>query len=142
MIAAATPPWRYRLTADFTYRSPLLAGITFCNDWVRIEHGLITIQAGYAWDGCSPAVRLPVIGTWLGTPDGPTLADGWPQTGRASLVHDSLCQFRAEIPISKAASVAIFAELLQADGWRWWRLYTCAVNRFGPPAFAGDLSRR
>lgn len=136
-ITQAALPWRYRLTADFTHQSPLLAGISFCNDWVLIDGGRMLIRAGYAWNGCDPAVRLPG-GLWLGTPDGPLLADGWRQTGRASLVHDALCQWREQILIKKVVTVALFAHMLDTDGWPLWRLYAAAVARFGPQRFAGD----
>lgn len=139
-IALAPEPWRYRLKNDFVHESPHLAGITFCNAWVVIEGGRMLIREGYAWDGCTPAMRLPG-GVWLGPPDGPVAADGWPQTARASLVHDALCQFRADIPITKAASVAIFRDLLRGAGWPWWRLYSWAVAVFGPQQFAGDTPR-
>lgn len=128
--------WLYRLEADFTYPSPHLAGISFCNDWCAIEDEQITVAAGYAWDGCSPKWAL---WRWvIGTPDGPLLADGWRQTGRASLVHDVFCQFKHEIPITKAATVALFADMLRADGWPLWQLYATAVSRLGPQRFAGD----
>lgn len=134
---AAPPPWRYELQSDFTHQSPHLAGIVFCNDWVLIDGGRMLIRAGYAWNGCDPALRLAGR-LWLGTPDGLLLADGWRQTGRASLVHDAFCQFKHEISITNAATVSLFADMLRADGWPLWRLYAAAVVRFGPRRFAGD----
>lgn len=132
--------WFYRLDQPFTHESPHLAGISFCNDWCRIEGGIITIAAGYAWDGCSPKWALgPLV---IGTPDGPLLADGWRQTGRASLVHDVLCQFKTDIPVTKSATVAVFDELLRADRWPWRLLYVSAVDWFGPQVFAGDRLQR
>lgn len=131
--------WRYRLDRTFRHGSTHLAGVTYLNDWIDIRHGAILIHPGYAWDGCSPAWRLPG-GLWLGAPDGPLGIDGRPLTFHASLVHDALCQFKAEIPISKAATVALFAELLQLanfPSWRVW-LYATAVAKLGPQRFGGD----
>lgn len=132
--------WRYRLDADYHYQSPLLAGVSFCNEWLRIEDGRITIRAGYAWDGCSPAVRLPG-GIWLGTPDGPLGADGRPQTFYASCVHDVFCQFADAVPLTKQQVSDIFRCMLLEAGFPPWRatLYRSAVMRFGPQAFGGDL---
>lgn len=133
-------PYLYRLEADFTHPSPQLAGIAFCNEWCAIEDGQITIAAGYAWDGCSPKW---VLGRWvIGTPDGPMMPDGWCQTGQASLVHDVLCQFKDEIPIAKAAAVALFEQQLAEARWPYRRLYVWAVDWFGPQVFAGDRQRK
>lgn len=131
--------WRYKLTEDYTYESPHLAGISFCSDWLLIDGGRLLIRAGYAWDGCSPAWRLPG-GVWVGTPDGPLGADGRPQSYYASLVHDALCQYKADVPITKAATLALFADLLRQGGFPPWRvlLYVAAVKLFGPARFAGD----
>lgn len=131
--------WRYQLDRAFRHGSPHLLGVSYSNEWIDIRHGAILIHRGYAWDGCSPAVRLPG-GIWLGTPDGPLMADGRPQTFCASLVHDALCQWADEIPIRQAATLGVFEELLQEAGFPGWRiwLYVQAVKRFGPQAFGGD----
>lgn len=126
-------PWRYALSDDFGYSSPLLAGITFENRWVCIRDGNIGIKAGYAWDGCSPCIS--VLGLfYLGTPDG-TEHLGRPATYHASLVHDVLCQWKADIPISRAATIAIFEQLLLDVRFPLARLYAWAVERFGPTGF-------
>ncbi|MES2129940.1 MAG: hypothetical protein V4463_21910 [Pseudomonadota bacterium] len=91
--------WRYALGNDYGYSSPHLAGITFENDWVTIREGTIAIKAGYAWDGCSPCIS--VLGLfYLGTPDGAEHL-GVRATYHASLVHDVLCQWRADMPSPK-----------------------------------------
>lgn len=50
--------WRYKLNSDYRYRSPLLIGVYFHNDWVSIEDGEICIKEQYAWDGCTPSYCL------------------------------------------------------------------------------------
>lgn len=131
--------WRYRLDRHYLHASDHLAGVTYRNEWIDIRHGAIMIERGYAWDGCSPAWRLPG-GVWLGAPDGPRGVDGRPLAYHASLVHDALCQFKAEVPISKTATVALFAELLQLAGFPSWRvwLYATAVSKLGPQRFGAD----
>ena len=49
--------------------------------WATLDGDLLTIHAGYAFDGCSPAVRL--FGKWLGTPTPPRAV-------AAAAVHDLL----------------------------------------------------
>lgn len=131
--------WRYRLERAFRYVSRFLLGVEYRNEWIEINNGVILIQRGYAWDGCSPAWRLPG-GLWLGTPDGPLMPDGRPQAYYASLVHDALCQWAIEIPIRQVDTVALFGDMLREAGSPGWRaaLYTGAVARFGPQVFGGD----
>lgn len=126
--------YRYRLDSDFRTLAPELLGITFSNEWLHIDGGHIVISKGYAWDGCSPAIRLPG-GIWLGPWDGPLGDDGRPVSWRASLVHDALCQFRTQLRgINKAATIAIFRRLLIAGGAPGWMasIYPWAVDLFGP----------
>ena len=131
--------WRYKLDAPYSYKSPLLAGVFFENEWGEIEDGIITIFAGYAWDGCSPALQVGPI--WLGPPDGALLMDGRPQAYYASLVHDYLCQYRADVPIRKAVTVALFREMLIKRGFSQLRasIYANAVKLFGPQDWRGDV---
>lgn len=125
--------WRYQIDYLFDYRSELLLGVTFENNWVTIGDGVITIKQGYAWDGCSPAWYLPVVG-WMGAPDGPVDSEGRPQSYYATLVHDALCQFRTELLIPKKVTVDLFKELLLRGGFPQWRanLYSKVVNLLGP----------
>ena len=57
--------WRYRLEFDFRAYAPEFADVEFNNPWLFIDRGNIVISRGYAWDGCSPALRLN-SGLWLG----------------------------------------------------------------------------
>lgn len=127
----------YVLRKPFSYKSQLLSGVSFRNEWVHITpDGTITISAGYAWDGCSPKWQ---VGRYaVGVPDGPLQSDGYPQTAWASLVHDAVCQFKALIPVTKRTAVRLFDELLRAAKWMLRPVYVAAVNLFGPQRFAGD----
>ena len=57
--------WRYKLTSPFVLEHPVLLGIHYENEWVKIHNGRIRIEPGYAWDGCTPSFYL---GFWFGTP--------------------------------------------------------------------------
>jgi hypothetical protein len=135
--------WRYRLRERFEVFAPELLTVAYAGPWLEIRHCRLAIPAGYAWDGCSPALRLPggpalPTGLWLGPWDGPLGADGRPVTWRPSLVHDALCQFRGDIQgLSKAATVRLFARMLAEAGAPGWmcRLYPAAVSRLGPQSF-------
>lgn len=124
--------WRYKLTAPYTYRHPLLLGVVFSCEWAEIKGGQITVKNGYAWDGCSPAWKFGSI--WLGTPDGPLRPDGKPVTFEASLVHDVLCQFAEQVPMSKSSVSDLFQAMLIEHGFPRWRaaIYRAAVYAFGP----------
>ncbi|MFT0531896.1 hypothetical protein ACMHYJ_03545 [Castellaniella hirudinis] len=128
--------WRYILARPAIARHQALASIRFNNRWLTIEHGLICVREGYAWDGCSPAIRIPGTRRWLGPPDGPLMDDGRPAAWRASCFHDALCQFRHQIPgLTRDASVAVFAaELADAPAWMRW-LYPPAVRWLGPQSW-------
>lgn len=132
--------WRYKLDAPYSYQSPLLAGIFFENEWGVIDGGRIEVAKGYAWDGCSPAWKVGPF--WLGTPDGGEMQDGKPQAYYASLVHDYLCQFRADVPIRKAVTVELLREMLLNCGFSPLRaaIYAKAVHLFGPQKWRGDLA--
>lgn len=133
MAQANDEAWRYQLDEAFTHKSSFLAEIEYANRWVTIIDQELIVTRGYAWDGCTPSYYLPFIG-WVGTPDGERDENGIPQSYYASLVHDVLCRYRHEIPISKAQTVAIFHELLLQGGFSKKRadLYASMVKMFGP----------
>lgn len=137
-------PWRYKLTRGRAIVSQhLRPEIQFENEWISINRGLVRIRAGYAWDGCSPALRIPGTRIWLGTPDGPLCANGRPVSWEASLFHDALCQFRLDISgLTRAAVTGVFVERLAVAGApRWMALvYEAGVNLLGPQDFLGDMA--
>ena len=78
------PKWKYRLETGYQvsagfYERKAERG----NDFVWLDHGVLTISEGYAWDGPSgPAFDSRV---WM----------------RASLVHDALYQLMREGPLPR-----------------------------------------
>lgn len=132
--------WRYKIDQPFIIHAPELGCVSFENDWLSLDGcGLLRVSAGYAWDGCSPAVKI--FGVWLGTPDGKLGIDGRPQTFYASLVHDVLCQFAKELPIFDAKPPSdLFYRMLLDAGFSKLRaaVYRAAVLNFGPQDW-GDV---
>ncbi|MFC4445558.1 hypothetical protein [Castellaniella denitrificans] len=136
--------WRYVLHHRVAAHHRALSGISFDGEWLQIHCGMIRVQVGYAWDGCSPALRVPGTRIWLGVPDGPVMDDGRPAAWRASLLHDALCQFRRDIPglTRDAATAVLAAELHDAQAPLWMqRLYPAGVRLLGPQDFPGDGPR-
>lgn len=131
--------WRYKLTEEFVVVSRHLLGVHFKNDWMMIDDGIMRIQPKYAWDGCTPSFNVPFPGLpnglWFGIWDGPLGEDCRPITWRATLCHDALCQFRAQIVgLSKKKTILFFEEQLVMNKSPLWMdvLYPAAVARFGP----------
>lgn len=126
----------YQLDEDYTITHTALDGITFHNEWCSIEHGCITVHAGYSHDGCSPKWDMAGLGV-LGVPDG-RLHEGRPITYYPSLIHDVFCQFRDLIEISKEAVLQIWNDMLAEVEFGSRLLYVTAVDWLGPQEFAGD----
>lgn len=138
-MSQAKTVWRFQLDRQFSRADARLQGIEFTSRWVVISDGVLTVRAGYAWDGCSPAYYLPLVG-WVSPPNGRAGQDGFPQAYYPSLVHDCFCQFRPYIAIDKATVVAIFQDMLMEAGFAKWaaRLYAGVVNRLGPQHWVGQ----
>lgn len=128
----------YRLNKDFSYEVPgyIFKGIygkaILVDDknkvWGEINGRVITVFAGYASDGCSPKIK--VLGKVIGVPDGPIQADGYPQTYKASLIHDILHQFQVISPLSPKQRDLLFYNMLKECGWNWAKTYYYAVRSF------------
>jgi len=126
----------YCIKEDYSRRSSI-KGREFENDWMKLSpDGTITIkgsnQNGYAWDGCSPKIKLFDI--CLGTPE----AVLNPKTGKsktyyASLVHDVFYQFSKELrAIVKRKEVdREFYNILMDNEFKAAKLYYYAVRFFG-----------
>ncbi|WNO10452.1 hypothetical protein [Teredinibacter sp. KSP-S5-2] len=97
------------------------------------QQGVITIYKSYAWDGCSPKIKIFDVG-YLGTPDG-ALHDitGKPKTYYASLVHDALCQFldHPNMPFSKSIIDAQLLMLLRESEFSLSWVYFIVVRVLG-----------
>ena len=127
----------FKLDRDFNYQHSAFQGIDHTNQWLDIKSdGCVKIKAGYAWDGCTPKVGVMGLFT-IGTPDG-RLQYNRPMTWKASLVHDVLCQYRRELPLTKAAVTQIFKDMLIEVGFPLAKIYAAAVFYFGPQDFKGD----
>ena len=78
--------YRFVLTADLVVDLKRgMRGFHILQDggttWAQLDGDILTIFAGYAFDGCSPAIRI--FGKWIGTPT-PRRAVA------AAAVHDTL----------------------------------------------------
>ena len=121
--------YKYKLGKDgYKLKHSALDGITFNNKWVTIANGYMYIRAGYAWDGCSPKIKI--AGIVVGIPDGPNDECKYP-----SLVHDIFCQFINEISVSKITVLRIFKDMLYRADWCLAEEYVAAVDKFGPQGF-------
>ena len=132
--------WRYKLEEAFVVKSVHLEGISFHNEWIEIQDGVMIIHSQYAWDGCTPAYCIYEggkysDGIWIGVWDGPVGKDGKRVTWQATVVHDALCQFREEIRgLTKDKTVKIFQNLLRSNGSPCCiaTIYPFMVSQFGP----------
>jgi len=97
---------------------------------------MVTIKGsnknGYAWDGCSPKVKLFDI--YLGTPEAAlNFATGQSKTYYASLVHDVFYQFSRDVKniVPRKAVDQEFYKILKTNQFRLAKLYYIAVRLFG-----------
>lgn len=89
--------------------------------WAILNGDTLTVFAGYAFDGCSPAWRI--FGIWIGTP---TLHSAV----AASCAHDVLRGFLHLpcVPFNRDASDDIFFDILRSQDHRWRDIYHGAVS--------------
>ncbi len=125
--------YRYRLNTLYIFRHRCLTDIHFKNQWLSISQSVMEINTSYAWDGCTPKWQPFGLFT-VGVPDG---ADrfGKPWLYYPSLVHDVLCQFRHQIPLSQRQATQIFDDHLLEIKWPLRRLYVWGVKYLGPQDF-------
>lgn len=125
--------YKFVIREDVVY-STAIQGVEFNNDWLTIQaDGLITVKGsygdGYAWDGCTP--KWNVMDLFLfGTPDGRVIVNTEkPITYYASLIHDILLQFKAEIGITRRQADDIFLHYLGDFDLKY--VYYYAVRGYG-----------
>jgi len=126
----------YCIKQDYKHQTSI-AGQTFENEWFKLEaNGMVTIKGsnktGYAWDGCSPKVKLwdIYLGTWEAVLNPET---GQSKTYYASLVHDVFYQFSRDVKgfVTRKAVDQEFYKILQANQFRLAKAYYMAVRAFG-----------
>lgn len=120
--------YKYLLNEAYRHFDEELKGFSFRNEWVTIHNGQMIVNKDYAWDGCSPKVKM--VGVVVGVPDGKFDECKFP-----SLIHDVFCQFIKVIPVTKKIVVGIFLKMLKAVKWYLADEYAYAVDKFGPQDF-------
>ncbi|GAB4061912.1 hypothetical protein [Uliginosibacterium sediminicola] len=133
--------WIYVLPADYALniRPHLPADFRACafedgfgRRWLELDaDGTLRVLKGYAWDGCTPKLRL--FGRVIGMPDGGiSPVTQLPRAYYASLVHDALYQFLdTGLPVDRVTADRIFQEILLRDEFSASLLYYLAVRIFG-----------
>lgn len=116
--------YKYKVASNYNYYSERLRDSKHdCDEeFLRIYNGHITVKATeskqYAWDGCSPKIK--VFGKIIGTPD---VKGTW----RASLFHDALYQYKIE----KGLADLVFYDLMLRDKCKVAKLYYTGVKWLG-----------
>lgn len=137
--------YKYCLDEDFSWESGIApelgawqeSEVRFLDEagqhWLSIGiSGRITVYKGYAWDGCSPAIKA--FGKVWGTPDGAiNPRTGKPYTYHASLLHDALYQFLDDhkMPYTREQIDRIFYRRMIRDSFPHAALYYNAVKYLG-----------
>ena len=123
--------YKYQLAEPVYFETAIHPAKTIDTRFIELtEGGLLTVKAGYAWDGASgeiPIVRIPLT---IDTKD----------SMRGSCAHDALYQLLRECRLSgenvRWCADRLFYDLLILDGmWNfrakmWYRM----VRRFAKPA--------
>jgi len=126
----------YCIKEDYPYKSSI-TGRTFENEWFRLSpDGTITVKGtnkrGYAWDGCSPKMKIGDI--YFGTSEA-VLNDDMRQakTYYASMIHDVFYQFNKDVKslVSRKEVDREFYNILRRDGFRFAKAYYYGVRAFG-----------
>lgn len=149
-----TKVWKFCENRDLVFTTRYNVG-NFENEFLKLSGNFITVFGshlkGYAWDGCTP--KWEILDFLPGTPDGVVrkqqvevitdriAPDGgrWcevqfdyvPKTYYASLVHDLLYQFKADVPVSRKTTDLIFFEMMRATKFKPAKLYYLAVRLVG-----------
>lgn len=144
--APSSANWLYRLDKPFSvqtllrpHRSYYLTDSLVTRPLAELRpDGLLMIYEGFAWDGCTPKVRLGqyLVGVW----DGFKQKNGVPvpDTYYASLIHDALCQLLGLYPITEFDRKAVdleFKAQLARDRFVYQELYYGAVRAYGVVKF-------
>jgi len=126
----------YCIKEEFKYVSSI-KDREFENEWFRLDkNGTVIVygtnKKGYAWDGCSPKVKIKDI--YFGTPEAVLNYDtGRSKTYYASLIHDVFYQFSKNIKsfINRKEVDKEFYIILKRDEFKFAKLYYAVVRLFG-----------
>jgi len=126
----------YCIREDYRYQS-VIKGREFENDWFKLSNdGIIIVKGtnynGYAWDGCSPKMKIKDV--YLGTLEAVLCPEtGQSKTYYASLIHDVFYQFSRDLRsfVKRKEVDAEFYNILKRDGFKFAKLYYIAVRLFG-----------
>ena len=126
----------YCIKEDHRYMSSI-KDREYENEWFKLEkNGTIIVKGtnkkGYAWDGCSPKVKIKDI--YFGTPEAVLNYDtGRSKTYYASLIHDVFYQFSKNIKsfINRKEVDKEFYIILKKDEFKFAKLYYVVVCLFG-----------
>jgi len=126
----------YCIKKDYSYPS-LIKERAFENEWLKLaSDGTVIVKGtnckGYAWDGCSPKLKIKDI--YVGTFEGVLNLDtGQSKTYYASLIHDIFYQFSRDVKsfIKRKEVDREFYIILKNNGFRFAKLYYIAVRLFG-----------
>ena len=126
----------YCIKEDYPYKSSITER-QFKNEWLQLDlDGTITVKGankrGYAWDGCSPKIKIGDI--YFGTSEA-VLNDDTRQskTYYASMIHDVFYQFNKDVRsfVSRKEVDREFYNILRRDGFRFATAYYYGVRAFG-----------
>jgi hypothetical protein len=126
----------YCIKDDYRHLSGI-KGREFENEWFKLSRdGAIVVKGthykGYAWDGCSPKVKIKDV--YLGTLEAVlNFETGQSKTYYASLIHDVLYQFSREVAsfIRRKEVDREFYTILKKENFRFALLYYTSVRLFG-----------
>ena len=126
----------YCIKKDYLYKSSI-KGHDFENEWFKLEEdGRVLVKGtnknGYAWDGCSPKIKIKDI--YFGTPEAVlNFRTGQSKTYYASLVHDVFYQFSKDVKsfLKRKQVDREFYIILKEDEFRFAGLYYYAVRLLG-----------
>ena len=96
------------------------------------NNGLLAIDAGYCWDGCTP--KWTIFDMVFGTPEGTLHAtSGKSKTYEASLVHDALYQLSEHTFAAGERILAdrLFYTMLREDKFKAAAIYYAVAKTFG-----------
>lgn len=126
----------YCIRENYRYQSSITRR-EFENEWFKLTpDGAIIIKGtnykGYAWDGCSPKLKIKDI--YIGIPEAVlNFGTGQSKTYYASLVHDMFYQFSKKVRlfIKRKEVDREFYAILRRDNFRFASLYYFFVRILG-----------